>query len=163
MQFSLLTALMFGAGLTNTGFLAAIAILACILGAEIAGIGILISKMLRAKRGRFERRDDNDDTTYRNYAAGAFVLLGAIPQASYLALTVLAVLAAVAAVVFVVLLVIFRLRGYDFAASDWYREAEARKRDAVQSKQENTADSAAEEYLPPETDEEQRQEAYTEA
>ncbi|MBO5294307.1 MAG: hypothetical protein J6B71_03570, partial [Clostridia bacterium] len=163
MQFSLLTASMLGAGLTNTGFLAAIAILACILGAEVAGICILISKMLRARKARYERHDDTDSGTYRNYAAGAFLLFGAIPQASYIALTVLAALAALAAVVFVVLLVIFRLRGYDFAASDWYHEAEARKQDAAQDRQASAESHEAEEYLSPEIDEEQRQEAYTEA
>ena len=123
MQVSLFSIFGLGAGMTTAGILAAIVVLACVLGAEIAGICILISKMLRASKARreYSREEENRDNQasyhYHN-AAGAFLLLGAIPQTSYTVLTVLAVLSALAAVVFVVLLIVFRACGYDFAVTD---------------------------------------------
>ena len=112
-----------GAGLTNAGFLVAIVVLACVLGAEIAGICILVSKMLKARNARREQyREeegaDNQSSYYYDRAVGVALLLGAVPQASYTALTVLAVLTALAAVVFVVLLIVFRACGYDFAVTE---------------------------------------------
>ncbi len=176
LQFSPLFSITFGLGLSGTGFLIAIAALACILGAEVAGICILISKMLRARKMKYDRdfeeseRDRNSN--YRNYAA--VLLFGAVPQSTYITLTILAVLTAAAAVVFLALLIIFRARGYDFASSAWYREEQARrKRSAVaESAQapELPSENSSTEYeapvyadLTPAEDEEQRQDAYTDA
>ena len=129
MHFSSLLSTGLGAGVTNTTFLVAIAVLACILGAEIAGICILISKMLRARKQKAERELEENQSSYGNYA-GLLLLFGAIPQSTYIALSVLAALAALFAVVFVVLLAIFRACGYDFASLGWYREEQARQRAA---------------------------------
>ena len=145
--------------MTTAGILAAIVVLACVLGAEIAGICILISKMLRARRARLEHsheeedRDNQSSYHYHN-AAGALLLLGAIPQTSYTVLTVLAVLSALAAVVFVVLLIVFRACGYDFEAGE----------KPIRAKDEQAADTASEEepvYAVLPDDEEQAQEAST--
>ena len=162
LQFSLFSFLSMGAGLTNAGFLVAIAVLACILGAEIAGICILISKMLRARKARFQRdREEEDHENRSSYhydrAVGTAVLLGAIPQASYTALTVLAILTALAAVVFVVLLIIFRACGYDFTVT-------AKANEKKKEKTDTPADLPEEEpvyAVLPDDDEAQAQEAYT--
>ncbi len=116
MQFTLINSLAIGTGATTAGFIAAIAVLACIFGAELAGICILVGKLMRAKRARKEqeRKEGSNRQTYDHRAMGIWVLLGAIPQTYYITLTSLAALTALAAVVFVVLLVIFRLCGYDF-------------------------------------------------
>ncbi len=183
MHFSLLFSSALGSNLSNTGLLAAIAVLACILGAEIAGISILIGKFLRARRERYERRmsstedTDRDSSSYRNFAVVALMAGGAVPQASYIALSVLAVLTAVAALVFAVLLVIFRLCGYDYVSSAARREAEARRnaRKAEETVPESIAETPAEApteeraadtyesfaQWAPDASEEQRQDAYT--
>ena len=161
MQVLLSSFLGLGAGVTNAGLLVAIGVLACVLGAEIAGICILVSKMLRAKNARNQRsREEDDDvnqSAYRYRGIGAVVLLGAIPQASYTALTVLSVLTAVAAVVFVVLLIVFRACGYDFEAP--YKAVQKQKTsdDAVQLPAEEEEPT----YTSLPDDEEQAQEAYT--
>ena len=174
MYFSPLFSTVWGIGLTNTGFLVAIVALACILGAEIAGISILISKLLRARRARYERnREETEEaSSYRNYAVASLILFGAVPQASYIALTVLAVLTAVAAVLFLVLLIVFRACSYDFASLDRYREEQARKKRAAEDARQAAELPTEEEPVEEETliaaedsfadaGEEQRQEAYT--
>ena len=130
MQASLSTIFGLSAGMTTAGFFVAIAVLACVLGAEIAGICILISKMLRARKARreysrVEEDRENQSSYHYHNAAGALLLLGAIPQTSYTVLTVLAVLSALAAVVFVVLLIVFRACGYDFAVTEKPERASA--------------------------------------
>lgn len=164
MQFSLFISSVWNAGFTNTGFLAAIAVLACVLGAEIAGICILISKMMRARaaknRLQFVEKEEEQSSIYRDYAVSAVLLFGAIPKASYLVLTVLSVLAVLAAILFVVLLVVFRSCGYDFASSSRIHEAASTETAPAEPNPEGeTATVVAEEYLPDDS-EEQQQEAY---
>lgn len=164
MQFSLFISSVWSAGFTNAGFLAAIAVLACVLGAEIAGICILISKMMRARAARTRQRHmekrEEQSSIYRDYAVTAVLLFGAIPKASYLVLTVLSVLAVLAAILFVVLLVIFRSCGYDFASASRMHEAASSENAPVEPRpEEEPVTVVAEEYLPDDS-EEQRQEAY---
>ena len=165
MHFSLLSSIALGAGMTNVGFLAAVAVLACILGAEIAGICILISKMVRARRARRQQEEEDAamdrSASYHHHALGFLLAFGAIPQTTYLALTVLAALTALTAVVFVVLLIVFRACGYDFAAMGAGREE--RKPEPVSDEPSEELTYAALPEQMPDESEEQRQEAYTEA
>ncbi len=151
---------------TNTGFMIAIAILACLLGAEIAGICILVSKMMRARRERWEQEEADDaediNSSFREYAVGAAVFLGAIPQSSYIALMVLAGLTALAAVVFLVLLIAFRACGYDFASTRQKSPRTQKEQEAVPAPAPAPVEEDEPFYAPlPDTDEEQLQEAYT--
>lgn len=166
MHFSLLSMLTVGTGITNTSFLIAIAVLACVLGAEIAGICILIAKMSRARRERYRQEEaehvEKHNSTY-HYSIAVMALFGAIPQSTYTALTVLSALTALAAVVFVVLLIVFRVKGYDFASSAWYAMSQNRSETSEDaSVPEDEPVFVAEEEIYPDESEEQRQEAYTE-
>ena len=153
--------------MTNTTFLIAIALLACILGAEIAGICILVSKMLRARRERYQGEEieavEEQNSSY-HYSVGIVALFGAIPQATYNALILLSALAALGAVVFVVLLIVCRAKGYDFASSAWYAVGQSR-REAPQpapvlDDETTEPDTSTASY--PDGEEEQWQEAFTE-
>ena len=99
----------------ESSFLIAIATLACVFGAEIAGICILISKISHARRERL-RMEEADGEAYteesdkHNFAAA--LLFGAVPMSAQLALLILAIGTAVGALVFVVLLIVFRVQGY---------------------------------------------------
>ena len=152
----------------NAGFLIVIAALACILGAEIAGICILINKMIRARRARFEEKEEDPSSQYRNFSAIPFVTLGAIPAATYTTLTVLAVLTAVAAVVFLVMLIVFSAKGYSFVSADLYRARQERKRaeeiakESPASTDEEDPFAVLDEQPLYDAGEEQRQYAYTE-
>lgn len=152
----------------NAGFLIVIAALACILGAEIAGICILVNKMIRARRARFEEKEEDPSSQYRNFSAIPFVTLGAIPAATYTTLTVLAVLTAVAAVVFLVMLIVFSAKGYSFVSADLYRARQERKRaeeiakESPASTDEEDPFAVLDEQPPYDAGEEQRQYAYTE-
>jgi len=166
LQFSLFISSGLSAAFTGNGFLVAIAVLACVLGAEIAGICILVSKMLRARSQKLKQRQEeegeNMSSIYRDYGISVVLLLGAIPQASYIALTVLAVLAALAAVVFVVLLLIFRSYGYDFASSATLRAQMTRESTAEEVKASDEEETVTdEENAWSDESEEQRQDAYT--
>ena len=88
-------------------FLIAIVLLACILGAEIAGICILIGKVRRAH--------GKEEDSERHYALG-ILLLGIVPRTTYAVFYTLAGAAAVGAIVLAVLLVVFRCKGYLFLA-----------------------------------------------
>ncbi len=163
---TLLSATVFGGG--NTGFLIVIAALACILGAEIAGICVLAGKMIRARRARFEEREEDPSSQYQNLSAGVFVMLGAIPQATYAILTALAILTAAAAVVFLVMLIVFCAKGYSFVSADLYRARQERKRaealakEASVSHDEEDPFAVLDEQNAYDANEEQRQYAYTE-
>ena len=100
-----------GNGLSNAGIILMIAALACVLIAEIVCIGILISKMIRARKVAAESKEE--DPTQSHYAA-AILAAGTVPQTMYITLSALAGLTAFFAVVLLVLLVICRLMGYDF-------------------------------------------------
>ena len=126
MHFSLFFSNGLGAGDTRAIFVTAIAVLACLLGAEIAGICILLSKWRRAHhikvdKHKYEALDERD---YKGYSAAVMASFAAVPTATYTALIVLAALTAVLAVVFLVLLFVFRARGYDFASLRVVREEE---------------------------------------
>ena len=153
---------------TPTTFTVMIAVLACILGAEIAGIGILISKMVQARESRTESSLEDGDHSSRNYAIGMLLFLGTVPQSTYVALSVLVTATATLAVLFVVLLVIFRACGYETVSSAGYRDEPAEVTEekpldvaepAAQTNEED-AESVMQEdsYV---VDEEQHQDAYT--
>ena len=107
-----------GNGLSGTGFLLVITALACVLGAEIACICVLISKLHRARKNKKMREKEDN---YGNYAAGV-LMMSAIPQSMYLALSTLAGLTALFAVVLVFLIILCRLMGYDFIPGSKNRE-----------------------------------------
>ena len=111
---------------TESIFLIAIAVLACVLGAEIAGICILIGKMRRA---RDEQKKDEVENQYsQNYAAAVF-LFSAVSATAQLALLVLAVCTAVAALILAVLLIVFRAKGYLLVAPEAPEQAEDEQED----------------------------------
>ena len=90
----------------------AIAILACVLGAEIAGICMLIGKLRRARGGEIDLpNDEYDDNGEVNYAVAA-LSFGAVSATAELALFVLAIAAAVGALVLCLLLVVCYAKGY---------------------------------------------------
>ncbi len=144
---------------TDTGVLVAIGVLACLLGAEIAGICILIGKMIRARRARcaqeqYEKAEDMN-ASFREYAIGAVLFLGAVPQGTYLVLTGLAAATAIASLAFLVLLIVFRVCGYDFAST----KQKSSKSNQIESTEE--AWTVQPDAGASEEDEAQSQEAYT--
>ena len=140
-----------GNGLSSTGFLLVVAALACVLGAEIACICVLISKLARARKQK--RMRDEEESGYRHYGA-AVLMLAAIPQSMYITLSVLAGLTALFAVALLLMIVICRALGYDFMASG--REEPVRR---VEEKKPVAEPVYA---MPQENaEEEQLQEAYT--
>ena len=102
----------------------AIAVLACVLGAEIAGICILINKMRRARKGDEGVINDEYDHTSNgaNYAIAA-LSFGAVSATAELALLVLAIAAAVGALVLCILLVAFYAKGYLLISAKAAKEA----------------------------------------
>ena len=110
-----------GNGLSGTGFLLVITALACVLGAEIACICVLIGKLHRARKNQ-KRRDRED--RYGNYAVGV-LMMSAMPQSMYLTLSVLAGLTALFAVVLLFLVILCRILGYDFIPGSKNREESA--------------------------------------
>lgn len=102
-------AMSFGLSVENLYYIA-IAVLACVLGAEIAGICMLIGKMRRARN---EGADASDDEYHggANYALAA-LSFGAVSATAELALLVLAIAAAVGAFVLCILLIVLRAKGY---------------------------------------------------
>ena len=113
----------------ESSFLIAIAALACVFGAEIAGICILISKISHARRERLRIEEEADGEGYveeadkHNFAAA--LLFGAVPMSAQLALLVLAIGTAVGALVFVVLLIVFRAQGYALVSARALRTEES--------------------------------------
>ena len=95
-----------GLSVENTYYIA-IAVLACVLGAEIAGICMLIGKMRRARRGDEDTfHDEYDNNSGANYAIAA-LSFGAVSATAELALFVLAVACAIGALVLCILLAVF--------------------------------------------------------
>ena len=104
-------AMSFGLSVENIYYIA-IAVLACVLGAEIAGICMLIGKMRRARN---DEADASNDEYNRGggagYAIGA-LSFGAVSATAELALLVLAIAAAVGAFVLLILLAVLYAKGY---------------------------------------------------
>lgn len=109
-----------------------IAVAACVLGVEVACIGILIRKLLHARKLRQMEDEQEAEHRYTDYAA---VLLGAatVSVSAESVLSVLVILAAVAAAVFLILLAVFRARGYDYVSSELLRNLQAEHGDAQQT------------------------------
>ncbi len=116
----------------ETAYYIAIVALACVLGAEIAGIYILISRARRVRDARLsvdEPAEENEQNEESGSDVGAFaaatLLIGSIPIALQLALIVLAVAVAVGALVLVGLLLALWAKGYLLVdARDAKREGE---------------------------------------
>ena len=102
-------AMSFGLSVENLYYIA-IAVLACVLGAEIAGICMLIGKMRRARNGGADASNDEYHGG-ANYALAA-LSFGAVSATAELALLVLAIAAAVGAFVLCILLIVLRAKGY---------------------------------------------------
>ena len=167
-HFSMFLSMSMGTGSSRTAFIVAIAVLACLLGAEIAGICVLISKIVRARRARqsYERRleEEDQDSSYLR-GIGAAAILTAIPQSLQLTFLVLLGLTALLAILFVVLLLIFRACGYDYRAPGRHSVADKIPEEPAEEETlptEETAEEEAFSALWQETDEEQSQEAYVE-
>ena len=144
--------------LSGVGFFVTIAILACLLGVELACTFILINKMLHARQQKQEREQrEKSFTEYHNYGV-AFFALGAIPQITYLSLSILAGFAAVVTIVFAVVLIVFRVKGYTFISAKDALELERLEQEAETRSARNFSKPAT---VLADT-EEQRQDAYTE-
>ena len=79
----LLNAGLGGFELSGTGILIAVAIFACLLGMEVAGVSILISKMSRARREKQEIEAQERNSSRHYHYGSAVFMLGVIPQATY--------------------------------------------------------------------------------
>ena len=92
MHISMFLSMSMGTGSSRAAFIAAIAVLACLLGAEIAGICVLISKISHARRAKreYERRLEAEEqsTSYLG-GFGAVALLTALPQSLQLTFVIL--------------------------------------------------------------------------
>ena len=119
-------AMSFGLSVENLYYIA-IAVLACVLGAEIAGICMLVGKMRRAKS---EKADATNDEYNRgggaNYALAA-LSFGAVSATAELALLVLAIAAAAGAFVLCILLIALRAKGYLLISAKDEKAAEEQK------------------------------------
>ncbi|MBO5931053.1 MAG: hypothetical protein J6Q70_02325, partial [Clostridia bacterium] len=128
----------------------AIAVLACILGAEIAGICMLIGKLRRARSGEVDAvHDEYNNNGGANYAIAA-LSFGAVSATAELALLVLAIAALAGAFVLALLLIVLYAKGYLLISAKAEREAaeaEARARAAKQAEQEALAIEQAEEIF----------------
>ena len=156
-------AMSFGLSVEHVYYIA-IAILACILGAEIAGICMLIGKLRRARGGEIDLpNDEYDDNGGANYAVAA-LSFGAVSATAELALFVLAIAAAVGALVLCLLLVVCYAKGYLLISAKAAKaavEAEQAAKQALQEAAEAAEAEAAEEELSYD-EEEQIEEAYDE-
>ncbi len=163
-----------GLGVESMYFIA-IGVLACVLGAEIAGICILIRKMKAARREPVLQEAEDSAERYHSQNAG-IVLLSAVPAAAQISLLALSIAAAVAALVFVILLIVFRAKGYSLVSSAALRTSETAPAEeaptptplteetpAVEEESVEEAPVAAVACRAEAIDEEQQQEAYTEA
>ena len=128
----------------------AIAVLACVLGAEIAGICMLIGKLRRARSGEVDAtHDEYNNNGGANYAIAA-LSFGAVSATAELALFVLAIATLVGAFVLAVLLIVLYAKGYLLISAKAQKEAaeaEARARAAKQAEQEALAIEQAEEIF----------------
>lgn len=114
----------------NLWIFVGIALSACVLGAEVACICILIRKLLQARRREEMREKQEEQSGYSHYAA-LFITMVAVPFTAQTVLTLLIGLVALAAIVLLVLLIVFRACGYDYVAADQLREIlEAQKSEA---------------------------------
>ena len=127
-----LFAMSFGLSVENIYYIA-IAVLACVLGAEIAGICILIGKMRRARNDETDVQNDEYNGNGRAYAALA-LSFGAVSATAELALFVLAIAVAAGAVILCLLLAVLSAKGY------WLTPAQKNK-----ATQEQPAEEPAEE------------------
>ncbi|MBO7273884.1 MAG: hypothetical protein J6V22_03415, partial [Clostridia bacterium] len=145
MIFQQFFAMSFGLSVENIYYIA-IAVLACILGAEIAGIYVLISK-LRAIRKQDEDVQNNDYSGGANYAIAA-ISFGAVSATAELVLLILVIAAAVGALVLCVLLAVLYAKGYLLASQ---KVAELAKKQpvvqayAAQESDEQTYDETSDE------------------
>ena len=146
-----------GAMSAQTVFLIAVAALACLLGAEIAGICILVSKIVRHSKRK--NTYEASSSKYRHFGMVPVMLFGTLGQTGYTTLAVLVVLTVLAALVFLALLIVLRVRGYDFVAAGKLAKAETVDEP---SRPEPEAEPVPV-YAVPDSSEEQQQEAYAEA
>ena len=128
-------AMSFGLSVEHIYYIA-IAVLACILGAEIAGICMLIGKLRRARSGEIDLPEDEyDNHRGANYAIAA-LSFGAVSATTELVLLVLAVAAAVGAFVLCLLLAVCSAKGYLLISAKAEKEAAAKEIAAKRAAQE---------------------------
>lgn len=125
----------------ENSFFIAIALLSCILGAEIAGICILINKLVHAHHEKKQREYEEQFLgKYEEEGNGESYLLipivGAVSVGTQMALLVLAICAAVGALIFTALLLILRARGYSLVSSNAVKAALEAANTAAQSDEE---------------------------
>ena len=111
LNFQQFFAMSLGLSVENIYYIA-IAVLACVLGAEIAGICMLIGKLRRARNDEADVQNDEFNMGGgANYAIAA-ISFGAVSATLELALLVLAIAAAVGAFVLCALLAVLYAKGY---------------------------------------------------
>jgi hypothetical protein len=130
----------------------AIAVLACILGAEIAGICMLIGKLRRARSGKNDAQNDEFNMGGgANYAIAA-ISFGAVSATLELALLVLAITAAVGAFVLCALLVVLYAKGYLLISKKVEKTAQEQPATPAYAAQEETYEEVADEQYTEEPD-----------
>ena len=145
MIFQQFFAVSFGLSVENVYYIA-IAVLACILGAEIAGIYILINKLRQARN--VEKDAQNDEYSSGNGANLALAALsfGAVSATVELALLVLAIAAAVGAFVLCALLAVLYVKGYLLISPKAEKAAKEQPAAPVYAPQEEYSEPASEQY-----------------
>ena len=125
----------------------AIALLACVLGAEIAGICMLVGKLRRARSGEEDViHDEYNSNGGANYAIAA-LSFGAVSAAAELVLLILAIAALVGAFIICVLLVVLYAKGYLLISAKTARAAAEAEAAAIAAKkaEQEAAERAAQE------------------
>ena len=136
-------AMSFGLSVENIYYIA-IAVLACVLGAEIAGICMLIGKMRRARNEGAEATENEYNGNGGAYAMIA-LSFGAVSATAELVLFVLAVAVAVGAFILCLLLAILCANGYWLTPAQKTKKAESAVEDAaLQEMPEQVSDTVEE-------------------
>ena len=130
----------------------AIAVLACVLGAEIAGICMLIGKLRRARKGEDEVPSDEFNMGGgANYAIAA-ISFGAVSATLELALLVLAIAAAAGAFVLCALLAVLYAKGYLLISEKVEKAAKEQPAAPAYAAQEEVYEEVTEEQYAEEAD-----------
>ncbi len=138
-----------GAEISGGGVIALIVMLTCLLISEIVCIGILLWKLIQARRAQ-DGQSEEDSSFWQNSIA--VLSLSAIPQSTFTTISVLVWVTMAATAVLAGLLVYCRLQGYDFSLLLWNargsKDADASaKYDETEQEAEDT-DASEEEAIP---------------
>ena len=157
--------------INGTHLLVAIIALASVLFVELIGIGVVIGKLIGARRRRRGALEAEKEPEIKGSYEHALIpiALGTIPQYTYSLITILSIAVAVGALILLVLMIAARANGYDFLSRAKGRRADKHDEETVEEEPAYVApvrvevkdDEAEEEYE--ETVEEEAVVSYEEA